>query len=110
MLTVGWVMVVLAPRNLVVLLWNFFWFFILAKVGGWAFGSHYGAYPAVVFVILYTVRALRKAPRVSAKNPQELFEILRKMQSARGRPLSKDLSNDDAIEAEFRRETDPGQN
>lgn len=111
------VAVFFAARAPLFIVWNFAWFWVLAKVGVWAFGAYQGAYPALFFVLLYTYRAMTKPQRsrpqmmggFSGAQPQEIFELLKRMQGVRspgghaspGSARHSAAAQDDVIDAEF---------
>jgi hypothetical protein len=107
MLIPALIAVAFASRRWPAILWNFTWFLIFAKVGLEAFGSLWGAFPALLFALNYALRAMRSDPRPQLNirmwgRGAGVHHTVPKGQPPAG-STEKPRKND-VIEAEFRRE------
>lgn len=104
MVVPGLIAVAIASTHWMALLWNFTWFLIFARVGLEAFGSAWGAFPALVFVVNYAMRAMRPRTRPAFNFKFRNFGAAPPSPSSRPEP--REVKVPDTIEAEFRREPD----
>jgi len=113
MLVPAFLAMAIASRNGLAVFWNFAWYLIFAQVGLKAFGSEWGAFPALVFALNYGFRAMRQRER--PKFDVRLWNFVnpygaRPAQNAEAAPqvegeasqARKAKATDEVIDAEFR--------
>ncbi|HVJ63900.1 MAG TPA: hypothetical protein VM901_01455 [Bdellovibrionota bacterium] len=114
MLVPAFLAMAIASRSSLALFWNFAWYLIFAQVGLKAFGSEWGAVPALAFALNYGFRAMRQRER-RPKLDVRLWNFVnpygkRPAQSAEAAPqvegeatsARKAKAADEVIDAEFR--------
>ncbi len=102
MLIPSMIAMAIASKHWAALIWNYTWFLILARVGLEAFGSVWGAFPALVFALNYAFRAMRPRAAIPAFNMH--FWGARPSHSEPAKQPSARVG--DVIDAEFHREND----
>lgn len=98
--------VAFAARSVPMMLWNYTWFFVFAKVGVAAFASIWGGLPGLAFALHYTYRVLRPRPRKNFFDTRFFMGFPSPNTASRRGSFSQTSTENEenVIEAQFRRE------